>query len=380
MKHFLFICTLLAAHLCAKDVSQESKPATLRVLVEKMVPATFLEVSGRYHIYNPLDDSLLSRGMLNKKHAVTLEEYGLNWGEKIPGLYKIRVVPLDTQTRILVNGIQYKGCLEIHAHEGKINVISEIDIENFLKTTLPFHIEKTTGSELMNAATIVARTHAYYIAAKNKNKDFDIDGTTFNYPGNLLSARIAAIDEAVDTTRHAVLTFKGKLFPASWTEDSAGKTANFSTIFRKTALTPSAVKLPIAMKDLGSRKWQFTVSKETLARLSYLDDLTSLDLFVDPASDKVYGVKLTSSFESKELDFPAFQRLIGKHNLCSNQFTITSNKDSITFTGYGKGLGVGLCLYTGHLLAEKGKLAPEILSVFFPGTEMHKARSLQELN
>ena len=376
MKYLIVICALLTTTLCAKDVSQESKPATLRVVVEKMVPATFLEVVGKHHIYNPLDDSILSRGMLNKKHAVTLEEYGLNWGEKIPGITQMRVIPLDPKTRILVNGIQYKGCLEIHAHEGKINVISEIDIENFLKTTLPFHIEKTLDRELTNALAIVARTHAYYIAAKNKNNAFDLDGTTFDYPGNLLSGRIAEIDEAVDTTRHAILTFKGKPFPASWTEDCAGKTASFSAIFRKTALTPPPTEVPLAMNNLESRKWQFTVSKETLARLSYLDDLACLDLFVDPASDKVYGVKLASSFETKDLDFPYFQRLIGKHNLCSNQFTISCKKDTITFTGYGEGLGVGLCLYTGHLLAEKGKTAPEILSVFFPGTEIHKVRGL----
>jgi stage II sporulation protein D len=380
MKRLLIYILMLGTFkLSASDISQDSKPATLRVVVEKMVPATFLEVSGRHHIYNPLDGSLLSRGMLSKKHTVTLEDYGLNWGEKIPTITQMRIVPLDSQTRILINGIQYKGCLEIHAYEGKINVISEVDVENFLKTTLPSHIDPSLDPELLNALAIVARTHAYYIAAKNKNNSFDLDGTTFNYPGNLLSARVDTIDKAIETTRHAVLTFKGKLFPATWTEDSAGKTAAFSTIFRKTALTPPAIQVPLATKNLDSRKWQFTVSKDVLARLTYLDNLTGLDLFIDHDSNKVYGVKLTSSLETKEIDFLSFQKLIGKHNICSNHFTLSCKGNEMTFTGYGEGLGVGLCLYTGHLLAEKGKTAPEILDVFFPGTELHKARSLEEL-
>ncbi len=369
----------LSAKHQTSDISQISKPATLRVVVAKMVPTAFLEVKGSHHIYNALDGSILSRGMLNKRHAVVAGEFGLNWGEKIPGVYQMRIVPLDSQTRILINGVQYKGCLEIHAHEDKFNVISEVDVENFLKTTLPSYFDKALDPELMNAVAILARTHAYYIAAKNKDKDFDLDGTTFDYQGSLLSSHVDYIDHAVETTRHAMLTFKGKPFPASWTQDSAGKTADFSTIFRKTALTPPPMSVPLAAKNLESRKWQFTVSKDTLARLSYLDNLTSLDLYVDHASGKVYGLKLVSSFESKDIDFVHFQNLIGKHNLCSNQFTITTKGDHITFTGYGEGLGVGLCLYTGHLLAEKGKTATEILASFFPDAELHKARSLEDL-
>ncbi|MFS8563248.1 MAG: hypothetical protein LVR00_02515 [Rhabdochlamydiaceae bacterium] len=282
----------LPAQPQTSDVSQISKPATLRVVVAKEVPSAFLEVKGSHHIYNALDGSILSRGMLNKKHAVIAEEFGLNWGAKIPGIYQMRVVPLDGKTRILVNGIQYKGCLEIHAHEGKVNVISEVDVENFRKTTLPSYFDKALNPELMNAVAIVARTHAYYIAAKNKKKPFDLDGTTFDYQNNVLASHLDYIDAAVDTTRHAMLTFKGKPFPASWTQDSAGKTADFSTIFRKTALTPPPVNLPLAAKNLTSRKWQFAVSKETLARLSFLDNLTSFDLFVDQGSGKFTALSL----------------------------------------------------------------------------------------
>ena len=387
MKHLFSLtcaCTLILGtfELSAKpqtsDVSQYSKPATLRVLVEKMAPATFLEVKGRHHIYNAVDGTLLSRGMLNKKHAVTLEEYGLNWGEKIPGVYRLRIVPLDNQTRILINGIQYRGCPEIHVSEGALNIITEVDIENFLKNTLSSQFDKPLSPELMNAVAILARTHAYYLAAKNKDNPFDLDGTNFDYQGSLLSAHEDFIDHAIDTTRHAILTFKGKPFPATWTQDSAGKTAAFSTIFRKTALTPPAVQIPLALKNLNQRKWQFAISKAVLAEEARLENLSSLDLFIDHASDKVYALKLSSATGSKEIDFIHFQKLVGKQNLPSNHFTTSLKGDDVIFTGYGKGLGVGLCLYTGQILAEKGKTALDILSSFFPQTELHKVRSLEE--
>ncbi len=388
MKHLLTltcVSTLLLAtfDLSAKpttsDISQHEKPATLRVITEKELPGAFLEIQGPHHIYNPLDGTILSRGLLNKKHPVKLEEYGLNWGEKIPGVTHMRIVPLDSQTHVVINGTPYKGCVEISADQNTLTIINEIDIENFLKTTLPSHFTKPLPRELMNAVAILARTHAYYLAAKNTENSFDLDGTLFNYQDKTLVTPTYYIDQAIDTTRHAILTFKGKPFPATWTLDSAGKTASFSTIFRKTALTPPSVTVPLATKNLDDRQWRYVISKKALAEKMQLDNLTSLDLFVDETSDKVYGLKLSSHSDAKEVDFIQFQQLLGKHHLLSNRFTTSLQGDSVIFTGYGKGLGVGLCLHTGHILADKGKTATEILAPFFPHTEIHKVRRLDEL-
>jgi SpoIID/LytB domain protein len=48
--------------------------------------------------------------------------------------------------------------------------------------------------------------------------------------------------------------------------------------------------------------------------------------------------------------------------------------DDLVFTGYGEGLGVGLCLYSAKALAEKGQKATEILNAFFPETRLEKVK------
>lgn len=385
MKHLLTLACLstllltpfnLSAQEIASAMPHHLKPTTLRVQVEKDLPYAHLEINGPHHIYNSLDGTTLSRGLLNKKHAIKIEEYGLNWGEKIPGIYQIRIVPSNEQTQVIINGTSYQGCVEIHTHHNTLNIINEIAIEDFLKITLPSHFKKPLPQELMNAVAILARTHAYYLATKNPRHDFDLDGTLFNYQDKTRTTHVDYIDQAVDLTCHAILTFKEKPFPATWTLDSAGKTANFSTIFRKAALTPPAVQSPLAAKNLEERSWRYVISKQALAEKMDLDNLTSLDLFVDEVSDKVYALKLSSHADTKEIDFVKFQELIGKHNLLSNRFTTSLQGNHVIFTGHGKGLGVGLCLHTGRLLADKGKMAKEILEPFFPQTEIHRVDRL----
>src|ERR1700681_91689 len=96
------------------DFSQKSKPTTLKVLLQKQVHDLTLEVKGRHYIYNPLDGTEISWGILSKRFAVKAEASGIHWGEKFPGSFQLRFVPGDSQSSILVNGIQYHGCVEIY--------------------------------------------------------------------------------------------------------------------------------------------------------------------------------------------------------------------------------------------------------------------------
>ena len=48
--------------------------------------------------------------------------------------------------------------------------------------------------------------------------------------------------------------------------------------------------------------------------------------------------------------------------------TVTLKGNTIVVSGYGKGHGVGLCLYSASAMAQNGDMAVKILSKFFPDT------------
>jgi len=380
---FLTCGTLLATPPSspqATDFSQKSKPATIKVLIERRAPEALIEVKGRYHVYNPLDGTAVTSGIMSKRYAATAEEYGIKWGEKFPGLHQIRIVPDDSQSSVLIDGIQYRGCVEIYAADNKVNIINEVDVESFLKSTLATQFTEAVDDEVMNAVAIVARTNAYYQIAKNRSAFWHMEADDAHYLGNAVVQNKAHIDRAIETTRHAVLTMQNKPFAAAWTKNSAGRTADYASIFRKALLSPAGVQAPIAAKDREQHRWMFAIPKAALAKTANLSNITAVDLYLAHNSDKVYAVKLSNGSEANDVDFFTLQKVLGSQKLKSTDFTVALKGDQLVFSGYGEGPGVGLCLYSAAALARKGENASQILSRFFPDTQLEKMKNVPSQN
>lgn len=358
----------------ATDFSKKSKPATVKVLLHRQVSELTLEAKGRYDIYYPLDDTKVDSGVNSKRNLVTAGEYGIKWGEEYKGYHQLRFVPLDSQSYFLVNGIQYRGCIEVWRNEGKLNVINEVGVEPFLKSTLSSAFPQPLHSEVMNAIAIVARTKAYFKGERNKQSSYHVTASEVGYQGAGIAIK-QHVDRAVDSTYHAILTYNEAPFEATWTQNSAGKTVDFAAVFRKALSTPPGVTAPIAAKDRQQSKWTCSMPKTLLAKATDLPHVTKVDLYVTPQAEKVYAVKVTGETHVKDFDFETFQRIVGPNKLRSNDFTVEAKGDEIVFTGYGEGSGVGLCLYSAKALAEKGEKAPQILEAFFPQTKLEKVKS-----
>ena len=353
--------------------SQKEKPITLKVLLQKQIPDLLLEVKGRHSIYNPLNGTEISWGLLSKRFPVKAENYGIHWGEKFPGSFQLRIVPGDSQSSILINGIQYHGCIELYLTDGKFNVINEVDIENYLKSTLSAEFTAPVNEEVMSSISIIARTNAYFLAQKNKNAFWHVTADDVQYRGASMTPK-SHVEKAVNATYHAILTYQGSPFAASWTENCAGKTADFATIFRKAITTPPGVQAPIALKNRQQHQWSFAYPKALLAQATDLSNVANIDLYVAPESEKVYAIKVSDDLHAKDYDVATFQQILGKDLLRSNDFKVKENGEELVFTGFGEGLGVGLCLYSAHALADKGQKAPQILQAFFPDTILEKVR------
>lgn len=383
-----FVTILLATHsLChskealistetLSDISKKCKPQTIKILLHKNLPRAILEAKGRYFVYNPQNDFLLASGIHSKKQRILSQEAGLKWGELFPGISQIRLVPGDSQSTILVNGIEYKGCVEIYDIKGKLHIINEIDIENYLRSVLSLQTLSEVHEEVMDALAIIARTKAYYLANKDPLLHWHVTSSEIDYQGCSLSCQNPDIPACIFRTRNMILTYQSAPFEASWTENSAGKTASFSTIFRKNVTTPSGVDSPIASAQRENHNWSFTIPKQQLAHLLNAKNIQALDLYQDANSHKVYAIRYKDANELKQVDFFTLQKKLGAKRLKSNDFTIDVDEKTIRFTGHGKGHGVGLCLLSAIYMAKNKKKTPEILSHFFPDTKLEHVETL----
>ena len=234
----------------------------------------------------------------------------------------------------------------------------------------------------MSALAILIRTDAYHrVQSASDSSYWHISASEVGYQGSALVIEHSIIDKSVDGTKHLILLHPNQgqdlPFATAWTENSAGKTAPYAAIFRKDLhAIQKGVEAPHAALVRKDSKWTYQVSKKTLAQLLNLKQIQSLELFVDPFSAKVYGVRIQDGTKHHDIDFLALQNKLGSRHLQSSDFTFTVKEDQIMFTGFGKGHGVGLCLYSAGALAQNGENAVQILSKFFPETYLYNLNAV----
>ncbi|MBM3207094.1 MAG: SpoIID/LytB domain-containing protein [Chlamydiae bacterium] len=363
------------------DVSLKAKPATVRVLLSEQQHSVILEAKGKYQVCNPLNNFVLFNGSYSKKAKVTAESSGFRWGDPIPGTFQMRIVPMDSETTILVNGIQYRGCIELYGENGMITVVNEVDVESYLRSTLCNKFRQETNQEVLNAVAIVARTNTYHLLNKKRGSEFfHVKAQDVSYRGHGATMQNATLENAISNTRHAILTLNQKPFAATWNENSAGKTADYSSIFRINTPCPNGVEVPLAESERQKLGWSFSATKEQLANIAHIAKISKISLFSEKNSGKVYAIKISDGSNSQDVDFFSLQKALGENKLKSNDFSVEVKGDIITFKGYGQGCGTGLCLYSASMMAQHGQDASKILSTFFPGTKVQKVRALSPQN
>ena len=357
------ICTLLHA-----------KEQKIRVLLEKNVSDALLEVKGSYYIFDPFDKARISSGLLGKRFLIRPTSSGIKWGEEFVDIHQIHIKPKKKNSSILVNGIQYDGDILIYKVGKKVNIVNEVLIEDYVKSTLTSEFTYPLEKEVMAAVAIAARTTAYYHINKNKNSFWHVAKDENNYLGSALIIPESFICSAVDATTNMILVNgqKGlnKPFTATWTEHSAGKTAPYHLIFRKDNLAPKyAVEAPHAQVDRMESRWSYTISRYHFENIFKIKNLKSIELFSDQKTAKTYGIRMfDTANDKKDFSFISVQDKLGKNNLKSNDMRVEIKGSDIIFSGYGKGLSVGICLHSASAMAQNGEIAIKILSKFYPET------------
>ncbi len=389
MKKWIYPLLLLTATtpVFAKEtpsfvhVTEPTSPRNIQILLQKDASEVLLEVKGPYYLLNPHDGSRIASGLLGKRFMVRELENGLKWGEEFPGIHQFYIKPRSQETSIFVGGIQYSGAVAVYGVGNCVHVINELDIETFVKSILTSQFPTPLEAEVLSALAILVRTDAYFHATKNDGSFWHLTSQEAGYLGSALVIPGSPLEKAVDSTKHLILVRREKgeqhPFATSWTEHSAGKTASYETIFRKDGFAPDkGVEAPHAALTRAESKWSCKVAKKTLANRAGLSQIQAIETFVDTASNKVYGVRLKDVSDSYDLNFFALQELVGKENLLSSDFTISLKDDQVIFSGFGKGHGAGLCLYSASALAQNGENAVKILSKFFPDACLYNVNAL----
>jgi stage II sporulation protein D len=317
----------------------------------------------------------------------------------------------------------YKGNIEFININGKITVVNEVGIEQYLYGVVPSEMSAQSPVEALKAQAILARTNIYSkIGKKYKDKPYSLSSDVYSQVYTGIDNITERASRAVDDTRGMVLTFNGKPLEAFFHSVCGGhlesneiiwggehlpylepkpcgdsKSFNYGDLSKETNFKKWIDSKPESYCNIENKnlepgldfakkyhRWELKVDRKKMENIiksttgTDIGDMKDITVLGRGESGKAKSVKITGSKTSitinKELNI---RKQLGRPPLYSANFYVEKIKtgknglaESFVFKGAGFGHGTGMCQIGACGMASEGKNFIEILNFYFPGSKI----------
>ncbi|HEY8341711.1 MAG TPA: SpoIID/LytB domain-containing protein [Calditerricola sp.] len=144
-------------------------------------------------------------------------------------------------------GRTYRGEMEVRVVDGKLALINELPLEQYLYGVVGVEIGGSSPPEALKAQAVIARTYALRARSANKPKYkvAHLSDSTFDQAYQGYKAENDAVRRAVDATSGMVLTYNGQLAETLYYSNAGGMTADGSEVWGN----PVPYLKPVASPD-----------------------------------------------------------------------------------------------------------------------------------
>lgn len=132
----------------------------------------------------------------------------------------------DTDGFVSTKGKWYRGLLMIKNIDGKLTIINDIDLENYIKGVVPVEMSPSWEFEALKAQAIAARSFALANLGKQSRNGYDLKDNTEDQAYGGVSSETKITNMAVDETNGLVLTYDMKIISAYYFASAGGMTNN----------------------------------------------------------------------------------------------------------------------------------------------------------
>jgi stage II sporulation protein D len=299
------------------------------------------------------------------------------------------VLPADPGGLVGWRGRRYRGELRYVATDTAILVINVLALEDYLRGVVPLEIGPRTASDAaaVEAQAVASRSFTVARSLDAVIRPYDLIARAADQVYGGADAETPVSDAAVRATTGQVLTFAGRIIRAPYHSTCGGSTAEPSEVW--TGGTEAYLKRVIDLDSQGQPwcagsprfRWERNVARDRLAQLV----AQHLRLERPPF---IRAVRAESRSESGRVRTLAFEtegatlRLQGNDMrfalrdetgaiLNSTDFTVASyDERGLMLRGRGNGHGVGMCQWGAIGRARAGHTALQILSAYYPATEV----------
>ncbi|MDD2541091.1 MAG: SpoIID/LytB domain-containing protein [Desulfuromonadaceae bacterium] len=283
----------------------------------------------------------------------------------------------SASSAVYVNGKPYRGLAELSVADKGILVVNQLPLEEYLVGLINCEISSAWPIEAVKAQAIIARTYAMNKKMARLDSPYHMESSVVDqvYGGCLLEDSRAR--RAVLETEGEVLTFGGRIIQAFYHSSCGGRTESSEDVWGASLPYLKGVECQYCLTSPMATAWECKLSlKELEDRLQAAGHNVSGLYDIKPGGLNSRGrlkqVLLLTSRGSSTVSGEQFRKAIGYGVIKSTNFTIKNVKNEISFSGRGNGHGVGLCQWGAKQRALAGFSCEEILSYYYPGTELKK--------
>ncbi len=313
----------------------------------------------------------------------------------------ISIVPVDQNDAIRVGRRDYRGTLDVLRDRTGLTLVNRVGLEDYVSGVVGGEMGRRDTSEIeaLRAQAVVSRTYALRNVGRWRTQGFDYYATVVDQVyGGVMAENTLAVQSVRDTRGEAV-TSGGSPIDAFFFSTCGGRTADGVEAFRGAArpyLRSIADVAPdgVAYCSISPRfhwrdEWNGEALRTILSRTLVESRVVASDrlgriLAVTPVgrtpSGRVAALSITTSSGNIRVDGQQIRSVLRTTNgdiLRSNLFELSSahaggQVTRLVADGRGAGHGVGMCQWGAVGRARAGQRYPEILSAYFPGTELQR--------
>jgi stage II sporulation protein D (peptidoglycan lytic transglycosylase) len=268
----------------------------------------------------------------------------------------------------------------IERRAGRVLVTVTMPLEEYVAAVLMAESGDFENAESQKAMAVVARTYAMRFLGQHATEGFDFCDTTHCQVFGWKGAN-AAVRRAVNATPGEVLRFEGKLAQTFYHQSCGGTTAAAREAWPSVTeayLTSHADGYCAAR---GVLKWESAIRVADVDRALRAAGIAmpagwrAIEIASRSESGRAQRLKLSGgSGGSAAISASSFRfavdRELGWNKIRSDLYDVRTAGEQIIFSGRGSGHGVGMCQAGAEEMAREGKSYKEILSFYYPGTQI----------
>lgn len=250
--------------------------------------------------------------------------------------------------------------------------IVELDFEEYLKGVVYAEMPASFSNEALKAQAVAARTYTRFKLEEN-NHICDDPAHCQAWIENDYSSEFEKVAHAVDDTKGEIVTYLGEAIQAFFHSSSGGKTESSKNVWGKEIPYLVAVDSPNEDKIMSTFYSEKEFSyKEVKDRINGV--LGSGSVTTEKLKSKIKVLARTEGNRVKELKVDKVvlsgSEVRNIFDLRSANFEVELKENSVVFKVKGYGHGVGMSQWGAEVMAKEGKSYREILSYYYPDTEI----------